>query len=62
MGPFGALLFDIDRVLDAELNVDNETLDAAVEQLHEDVWKVFLDAKNENYDLLLKGKLIDVAG
>jgi uncharacterized protein (TIGR04255 family) len=57
-GPFGALFYDIDRVLERESEPSDDALSSTVEDLHEDVWKIFVEAKSENYDRLLNGEPI----
>jgi uncharacterized protein (TIGR04255 family) len=54
-GLYGALVLDVDRIAEVEMGTDDAELGAAVEALHEDVWCIFADAKNDNYDRLLNG-------
>jgi hypothetical protein len=61
MGPHGALIFDLDRIFEGEVSVEDDKLSERVEVLHEDVWRHFVDAKNANYDKLLNGDMADVA-
>jgi uncharacterized protein (TIGR04255 family) len=57
MGPHGALLFDIDRIMEQDMTTDDAAVDDIAERLHEDIWNVFVEAKNGNYDRLLNGEL-----
>jgi hypothetical protein len=59
-GPHGALVFDLDRIVEREIETDDRALGSAVEELHEHIWRVFSEAKNDNYDKLLNG-VSDVA-
>jgi uncharacterized protein (TIGR04255 family) len=61
-GPFGALFFDVDRVVERGTSTEDSALDSAIETLHEDVWNVFVEAKSGNYDRLLNGETFDVVG
>jgi len=61
-GEFGALFFDVDRVVERGVTTHDNALDSAMETLHEDVWNVFVNAKNKNYDRLLNRETFDVVG
>lgn len=56
-GPFGALFFDIDRVVERGINTEDSALDSATEALHEYLWSIFVSAKSQNYDRLLNGEI-----
>ena len=50
-----AFIFDIDRASEREITPNTSTLLAEALRLHDDVWKVFDDAKGERLEKLLKG-------
>jgi len=54
--PFGSLMFDIDRISETPLAPEIGVLSTIIESLHEDIWKIFVDAKNERLESLLKGE------
>lgn len=53
--PDGAFILDIDRIVEKDLSilVDDITTEAA--RLHEDVWNIFVSAKTDKLERLLKG-------
>lgn len=53
----GAMILDIDRITERQLEPPWTTLEPVVEMLHEEVWKIFEAAKGPNLDALLEGKL-----
>ncbi|WFU37743.1 TIGR04255 family protein [Bradyrhizobium sp. CB82] len=58
---FGALMLDIDRVSQRLIQAGDAQLPDILERLHEDVWQVFDQAKNENLEAYLKGENRDTA-
>ena len=54
--PFGAMLFDIDRVSEREISPEKENLLDEVNNLHKDVWNVFSSAKTASLERLMKGR------
>lgn len=52
-GLYEAIVFDIDRVIEKEIVVEQEELERELEQLHVDVWNVFSSAKGKKLDNLL---------
>jgi uncharacterized protein (TIGR04255 family) len=62
MGPHGSLILDLDRIAEREVGIEDAALSDALEQLHEELWSIFLAAKNENYDKLLNGEISNVTG
>jgi hypothetical protein len=53
---FGALMLDIDRVSQRLIEPAAKSLPDVLEGVHEDVWGIFEQAKNENLDALLNGE------
>jgi uncharacterized protein (TIGR04255 family) len=49
----GAIIFDIDRIVEREILTGQEVLEQEIERLHTDVWKVFSSAKSEKLETLL---------
>jgi uncharacterized protein (TIGR04255 family) len=49
----GAIIFDIDRIVEREILTGQEVLEQEMERLHTDVWKVFSSAKSEKLETLL---------
>lgn len=49
----GTVLFDIDRILERDLPTDLRTLGSEVDVLHEDVWRIFADAKTDRLSHLM---------
>lgn len=43
----GAILPDIDRIVEKEISTDPPKIGTEVDSLHEDVWRVFTDAKTD---------------
>lgn len=43
----GAILFDIDRIVEKKISTGPPKIGAEVDSLHEDVWRVFADAKTD---------------
>jgi uncharacterized protein (TIGR04255 family) len=58
---FGALMLDLDRISQRVRQPNDEALPEVLEGLHEDVWEVFNQAKNENLEAFLKGEHRDSA-
>lgn len=56
-GGYGAIIFDIDRILERELLPERDALSSEMNRLHEDVWHVFTSAKGDKLERLLKGRL-----
>ena len=53
----GAMIFDIDRIVERPTKPAWTEVDIAVETLHEEIWKIFQAAKGPNLDALLRGQL-----
>ncbi|MEX0696451.1 MAG: TIGR04255 family protein [Dongiaceae bacterium] len=53
----GALILDIDRITERQINPGWNDLDAAIETLHNEIWEIFRSARGPNLDALLAGKL-----
>lgn len=51
-----AFVFDIDRILEKELALDNDVLAAEMEKLHDDVWNIFKAAQTPRLVKRLKGE------
>lgn len=49
----GAIVFDIDRVLEKEIILEQKELERELQQLHVDVWNVFSSAKGKKLDNFL---------
>ena len=49
----GAIIFDIDRIVECEVPTGQEVLKQEMDRLHADVWKVFSSAKGEKLEALL---------
>ncbi len=49
----GAIIFDIDRIVEQEILTGQEVLAQEMDRLHADVWEVFSSAKNEKLEALL---------
>ena len=58
---FGSLISDIDRISESCLDTDDDTIDRSVVALHEDIWKVFEETKNDQLDALLRGEKHELA-
>ncbi len=52
---YGAIIFDIDRVVQRYLAANKNDLARELHRLHEDVWQVFASAKSEKLEALLQG-------
>lgn len=52
-GPSGSIIFDIDRITESPLPPEADRLSETLDDLHEDVWSVFQEAKTAR----LEGKL-----
>jgi len=52
----GALVLDIDRIVEREIAADWAAVEAEMWRLHDDVWKVFSSAKGDNLENLLRGE------
>jgi len=53
---YGAIIFDIDRIVERELPPGEDALSPEMNRLHEHVWQVFASAKGDKLERLLKGK------
>ncbi len=51
---FGAFIFDIDRIVEKELSIQQSVLKREIDRLHSDVWRVFSSAKGERLEALLE--------
>ncbi len=49
----GAIIFDIDRIVEQEILTGREILGQEMDRLHADVWAVFSSAKGEKLEALL---------
>ena len=49
----GAIIFDIDRIVEREVPTGQEVLKQEMDRLHADVWEVFSSAKSEKLEALL---------
>jgi uncharacterized protein (TIGR04255 family) len=49
----GAIIFDIDRIVEQDILAKQETLEQEMERLHTDVWEVFSSAKSEKLEAFL---------
>ena len=56
IGPFGAMILDIDRIMHQSFPADKNGILERLDVLHEDVWNVFNSAKSEKLELLMKGR------
>jgi uncharacterized protein (TIGR04255 family) len=54
-GHHGAIVLDIDRIVEKELPPDVDALGGEMNRLHEDVWYAFNSAKGEKLERLLVG-------
>lgn len=52
-GGHGAIIFDIDRIVEREVPTGQEVLMQEMDRLHADVWEVFSSAKGEKLEALL---------
>lgn len=52
---YGAIVLDIDRILEKDLPTDRETLGTEMDRLHDDVWQSFNSAKSDKLEHLLNG-------
>lgn len=52
-GEHGAIIFDIDRIVEREVPTGQEALMREMDRLHADVWEVFSSAKSEKLEALL---------
>lgn len=50
---YGAIIFDIDRIVEREAPTGQEVLIQEMDRLHTDVWNVFSSAKGEKLEALL---------
>lgn len=51
----GAILFDIDRIVEKKISADPTKIGTEADSLHEDVWRVFADAKTDRLVRLMSG-------
>lgn len=51
----GAVVFDIDRIVEKEMSLEQTIFQSVLEQLHTDVWDVFSSSKGEKLESLLRG-------
>jgi len=52
---YGAIIFDIDRITQRGLSVKEAELGREVNNLHEDVWRVFASARSDKLESFLQG-------
>lgn len=52
---YGAIIFDIDRILEQDEPAGQDALERVMQHLHTDVWEVFSSAKGEKLEALLRG-------
>lgn len=52
--PHGAIVLDIDRIVEQEIPPDENAISPELERLHNDIWMVFASAKTEKFDQLLQ--------
>lgn len=52
-----AIIFDIDRILEKELTPEIDSLTEEMNRMHEDIWNVFNNVKNDKLEKLLKGDI-----
>ena len=50
---FGAIILDIDRIIEEPTTPDAATLGSRIDALHEDVWTLFDDAKTSELEVVL---------
>jgi len=50
---YGAIIFDIDRIVEREISTKQEALEQEMDRLHTGVWEVFSSAKGEKLEALL---------
>jgi uncharacterized protein (TIGR04255 family) len=55
-GEFGAVIFDIDRIVEREMPPEEQLLVQEMNRLHEDIWKTFAEAKTDKLTRLLEGR------
>jgi uncharacterized protein (TIGR04255 family) len=48
-----SVIFDIDRIVERDIDVRVESLEQQMNRLHDDVWHIFATAKTEQLDRLL---------
>lgn len=53
---YGAIIFDIDRIVEQAMIPDQDVLGQVMDRLHTDVWNVFSSAKGEKLNTLLNKK------
>ena len=53
----GTLIFDIDRIRESEMEPTEASILDVIEQLHNDVWKIFAKAKTRRLEQLLAGEM-----
>lgn len=51
----GAIIFDIDRIVEREIETKPEVLQQEIDRLHTGVWEVFSSAISEKLEVLLQG-------
>ena len=52
---YGAIIFDVDRITQRTLSVNEGELQREINYLHEDVWQIFASAKSEKLESFLQG-------
>lgn len=55
LAQFGAIIFDIDRIIEQVLPASRASLGKVMDRLHEDVWSVFDQARTERLTKWLEG-------
>ncbi len=50
---YGAMIFDIDRIVEREIIAGQEMLEGEMDRLHGDIWSVFSSAKGARLDAFL---------
>lgn len=53
----GAIIFDIDRIVERDIVAKQAILEQEMERLHTDVWEVFSSAKSEKLEAFLNRRL-----
>lgn len=56
-GPYGAIIFDIDRIVEREMLSGPGALEQEINRLHAIIWEVFSSAQGEKLAMLLRRKL-----
>lgn len=54
---FGGIIFDIDRIVEREIQPQADILNQEMDRLHIDVWHIFASARGEKLSRLLNGRI-----